>query len=308
MNQQSAIQFWGANGKLLPSETFDRTIVYSTSLNASPVVLEQNRFPGCELPDLMFKQHVFVIHISDPITCECKERGTLRRVLKPKGGIVFCPSERPFHTRLDLEKGTHATNLFLALDPVFVRTTATKVETISDRIELVPRWRGGGDPTLYHIALALQNGFRTGDASYPIYTEALSTALTIHLLREYGGAKLPSQKVRGELSRQKLNRALNYIQDRLSSGLSLSDVAAAVGLSTYHFARLFKHSTVKAPHQYLLDARVRKAKELLATGKFTVSEAAHEVGFFDQSHLTRHFKRVFGLPPKALFASAKRGL
>jgi AraC family transcriptional regulator len=47
---------------------------------------------------------------------------------------------------------------------------------------------------------------------------------------------------------------------------------------------------------------VRKAKELLTTGKFTISEAAHHVGFVDQSHLTRHFKRVFGLPPKALLS------
>jgi AraC-like DNA-binding protein len=47
---------------------------------------------------------------------------------------------------------------------------------------------------------------------------------------------------------------------------------------------------------------VRKAKELLTTGKFTISEAAYHVGFVDQSHLTRHFKRVFGLPPKRLLS------
>jgi AraC family transcriptional regulator len=43
----------------------------------------------------------------------------------------------------------------------------------------------------------------------------------------------------------------------------------------------------------------------LTTGKFTISEAAHHVGFVDQSHLTRHFKRVFGLPPKRLLESQK---
>jgi AraC family transcriptional regulator len=50
----------------------------------------------------------------------------------------------------------------------------------------------------------------------------------------------------------------------------------------------------------VVDARVKKAKELLTTGKFTIGEVAYHVGFADQSHLTRHFKKVFGLPPKKL--------
>ena len=47
----------------------------------------------------------------------------------------------------------------------------------------------------------------------------------------------------------------------------------------------------------IVEARVRKAKELLTTGSFTISEAAYHVGFVDQSHLTRHFKRIYSLPP-----------
>jgi AraC family transcriptional regulator len=63
-------------------------------------------------------------------------------------------------------------------------------------------------------------------------------------------------------------------------------------MSPYHFARLFKESTGLSPYQYVIEARVRKAKELLTTGKFTISEAAYHVGFVDQSHLTRHFKKT----------------
>jgi AraC-like DNA-binding protein len=47
----------------------------------------------------------------------------------------------------------------------------------------------------------------------------------------------------------------------------------------------------------IVEARVRKAKELLTTGNFTISEAAYHVRFVDQSHLTRHFKRIYGLAP-----------
>jgi len=95
-------------------------------------------------------------------------------------------------------------------------------------------------------------------------------------------------------------RAVEYIQDQLGTELTVSGIAQAVGLSPYHFTKLFKESTGQSPHQYVVEARVRKAKELLTTGRFTISEVAHHVGFADQSHLTRHFKRVFGLPPNKL--------
>jgi AraC-like DNA-binding protein len=95
---------------------------------------------------------------------------------------------------------------------------------------------------------------------------------------------------------------LEYIQDQLDTDLTVSGIAQAVGMSPDHFTRLFKESTGQSPHQYVVEARVRKAKELLTTGKFTISEAAFHVGFADQSHLTHHFKRVFGLPPKRLLS------
>jgi AraC-like DNA-binding protein len=100
-------------------------------------------------------------------------------------------------------------------------------------------------------------------------------------------------------------RAVEYIQDQLDTDLTVSGIAQTVSMSPYHFMRLFKESTGQSPHQYVIEARVRKAKELLTTGKFTISEAAHHVGFVDQSHLTRHFKRVFGMPPKTFCLVAR---
>ena len=143
-------------------------------------------------------------------------------------------------------------------------------------------------------------GVQTGAARDRMYGEALSTALVVHLLREYGAAVLKAKRQPSGLPREKLVRAVEYIQDQLDTDLTVSGIAQAVGLSPDHFTRLFKESTGHSPHRYVVEARVRKAKELLTTGKFTISEAAYHVGFVDQSHLTRHFKRIFGLPPKRL--------
>jgi AraC family transcriptional regulator len=148
--------------------------------------------------------------------------------------------------------------------------------------------------------MALRAGIQTGDALDRMYGEALSTALAVHLLREYGAAVPGPKKRHPRLPREKLVRAVEYIQDQLGTALTVSGIAQVVYLSPYHFTKLFKESTGQSPYQYVVEARVKKAKELLTTGKFTISEVAHHVGFADQSHLTRHFKKVFGLPPKKL--------
>ena len=125
------------------------------------------------------------------------------------------------------------------------------------------------------------------------------------ILREYGAAVPEQNKRHPRLPREKLVRAVEYIQDQLDTDLTVSGIAQAVYISPYHFAKLFKESTGQSPYQYVVEARVRKAKELLTTSKFTISEVAQHVGFADQSHLTRHFKRVFGLPPKRLLNRRK---
>ena len=285
----------------MPDNAGSRVVLSSVGTKWNDVVVEQHHFPGGELADVMFKQHVIVVTVGHAITCEFKKEGRFQHVFKARGAISFFPSYQPFFLRLKVEKGTFANVLFLALDPAFVSRTAVGLELHSDHIELVEQ-HGGTDPTLHHIAMALQTGIQTGDAVDQMYGEALSTALTVHLLRKYG-ATVPEPKSRyGRLPREKLLRAVEYIRDQLDTDLTISEIAQAVYMSPYHFTRLFKESTGQSPHQYVVEARVRKAKELLTTGKFTISEAAYHVGFVDQSHLTRHFKRVFGLPPKRLLS------
>jgi AraC family transcriptional regulator len=249
----------------------------------------------------MYKQHVFAINVGHPITWEFKKKGRFRRVLKEKDAISFFPSCQPFSGRLKLERDVFGAFIRLGLDPIFVSRIAEGMGLDSDRIELVEQ-RRETDPTLHHVALALRAEVQTGDAGDRMYAEALSTALAVRLLREYGAGRPKLKRRYGGLPRKKLVRAVEYIQDQLDTDLTISGIAQAVYMSPYHFMRLFKESTGQSPHQYVIEARVRKATELLTTGKLTISEAAHHVGFVDQSHLTRHFKRVFGMPPKTFLS------
>lgn len=93
------------------------------------------------------------------------------------------------------------------------------------------------------------------------------------------------------------------MRTHLDQDISLEVLAQTVNVSPSHLRRLFKQATGMAPHQYLIHLRVNRAKELLLTRGFSVNEVAAEVGFADQSHLHRHFKRIFGVTPKAVLAS-----
>ena len=299
MKYQHTIPLWHINRELLSDNAPSRVVLSSVGTKWNDVAVEQHHFPSSELSGVVYKRHVIIINIGDSITWETKREGRFRRIYKPRGAITFWPSHQTFSGRLKVERDGFANVLFLALDPAFISRVAEGPEFDTDRLELVRQGRTS-DPTLYHIGMALRAGIQDGDAADRLYGEALSTALAVHLLREYSAAVLGPKRQYGGLPPEKLARAVEYIEDQLNTDLTVSGIAQAVGLSPDHFTRLFKESTGRSPHRYVVEARVRKAKELLTTGKFTISEVAYDVGFVDQSHLTRHFKRIFGLPPKRL--------
>jgi AraC family transcriptional regulator len=298
------IPLWRTNGERLPGNALSRVVLSSLGTKWNDVVVEQHHVRSSEVADVMFKRHVISINIGHSTTGERKKEGRFQCDFRSRGAISFLPSDQPFSGWMKVERGVFANVLVLALDPAFMSRVAEGLELDSDRIELVEQ-RRATDPTLRHIALALRAGVQSGDALDRMYGEGLSTALAAHLLREYGATVLRPKSQYGGLPRAKLVRAVEYIQDQLDADLAVSGIAQAVGMSPFYFTRLFKESTGQSPHQYVVEARVRRAKELLTTGKFTIGEAAHHVGFVDQSHLTRHFKRVFGLPPKRLLESQK---
>jgi AraC-like DNA-binding protein/mannose-6-phosphate isomerase-like protein (cupin superfamily) len=95
---------------------------------------------------------------------------------------------------------------------------------------------------------------------------------------------------------QRLIRARCLLDQHLSRPISLEELAGITGYSRYHFLRRFRETFGLAPKTYHLCARLLEAKRLLALGD-AVCDVALQLGFSDQSHLGRNFRRVFGLTP-----------
>ncbi|HDV6318776.1 TPA: helix-turn-helix transcriptional regulator [Burkholderia multivorans] len=90
---------------------------------------------------------------------------------------------------------------------------------------------------------------------------------------------------------------LRTIDASFAQPLNLDTLAAVAGLSVSRFTARFRSEVGSSPHRYLCLVRVRRAQELLRTG-VAPSVVATEVGFFDQSHLCRHFRRMLGITPR----------
>ena len=117
-------------------------------------------------------------------------------------------------------------------------------------------------------------------------------------LRRVSPGGEPVRRQRG-LSARRLKAVLGYIREHLHAALTLRDLAAVAHLSPYHFARRFKESTGLSPHQYVIARRIEWAKELLRGEEdLSLAQVAARVGFWDQGHFTRHFKRLVGVTPK----------
>ncbi|MEU0738128.1 AraC family transcriptional regulator [Streptomyces sp. NPDC006134] len=103
-----------------------------------------------------------------------------------------------------------------------------------------------------------------------------------------------------------LARRLRELLDaRVAEGLTLDEATVLLGAHPAHLVRAFSTAYGIAPHQYLTSRRVGRARRLLLAGH-APAEVAAATGFHDQSHLTRHFKKLVGVPPGRYRAGASR--
>lgn len=158
---------------------------------------------------------------------------------------------------------------------------------------------GPRDELVRSIALALAAEIDAGLPAGKLYAESLVNTLAVHLLRHYSTDSLIPDLSFGGLPAHKLRRVVEFMNAHLEQDLSLTELAEAVELSQYHFARAFKQSTGQTPIQFLMQRRVAAAKQLLAQSELPIVEVGLRTGFKNQSHFTTLFRRLTNVTPRA---------
>jgi len=97
--------------------------------------------------------------------------------------------------------------------------------------------------------------------------------------------------------RDEINAAIYYIRNHYQEKIYLSDFEKIVHMSRNYFVRVFKECTSLSPYEYILHYRVDKAKELLRTSDYSVSQISFKVGFESESNFIKYFKKITGKTP-----------
>ncbi len=93
-----------------------------------------------------------------------------------------------------------------------------------------------------------------------------------------------------------IQRIRSYLDENYAENISLEQLAAIAHLSPFHLLRSFRNYVGLPPHAYQIQVRIMRARQMLRMGLPCI-DTAFAVGFADQSHFTRHFKRIVGVPP-----------
>ena len=126
----------------------------------------------------------------------------------------------------------------------------------------------------------------------PAYADSVGRTILMRVL-----ARRPQAARVGTLPKWRLRRVQEYLVANISEPISLADLAEAAGLSRMHFAAQFRVATGCRPHDYLLQQRIERAKQMLADTDTPLVEVALSVGFQTQSHFSTVFRRLAGETP-----------
>jgi AraC family transcriptional regulator len=191
------------------------------------------------------------------------------------------------------------TALILALPPSLVDTVAEEQGFDSRRVEIRNRFQIR-DAQLENICWALKAEMETNYPSGRLYTDSLGVSIASRLVSTHSSVAQSTISRSGGLGGRRLKQTLAYIEDHLSEDLSLSRIARIGGVSASHFKTLFRESAGVPVHQYVIQRRIERAKDLLMHDKLSIAEVALATGFSHQSHLARHMRRAVGLSPRAM--------
>jgi AraC-like DNA-binding protein len=136
----------------------------------------------------------------------------------------------------------------------------------------------------------------------PLECESSVADVLVMLLRRHATGVKRRPELAG--SGHAVQRAVEFIQDCYAQRLTLNGLAEAAGLSRYAVLRAFRREIGIPPYSFVTQVRVEQAKRLLREG-VAIAAVAQRVGFADQSHLTRKFKRLLGVTPGAYARGAR---
>jgi AraC family transcriptional regulator len=163
-------------------------------------------------------------------------------------------------------------------------------------VELRPSFKFA-NPRLRALVVAAHAEMVAGFPGGRLFLDSVEQAMAVALVKDHAVRHRPIEIYRGGLGAGRLRRIKELVDAKMVDDLSLDEMAQSVGLSTAHFARMFRKSTGKTPHQFVLSQRVERAKAMLRAPDARVLDVAVACGFKTQQHFAQVFRDVCSVSP-----------
>jgi AraC-like DNA-binding protein len=162
------------------------------------------------------------------------------------------------------------------------------------------------DSSLNHsLALATRDAVHSFDLpTSRLERDSLLTRLVLATVEHCNDSRLPFKRLSIEPKAVRLIK--DFLRGQFAGDVSLEDLARMVRLNKFHLLQVFKREVGISPHVYQTSLRIKQAKELLSQG-LPISQVAYDVGFVDQSHLNRQFKKYVLVTPGQFQQDSLRG-
>lgn len=160
------------------------------------------------------------------------------------------------------------------------------------------RFNGFVDPAVSDAAHRLRKEILLQGTNDPLTAEALVLKLAGAAARVLEGGTKADPAARW-MTPRRLKDAETLIEARFTHTLSVADLAAFLGLSPDFFTRAFRAATGRTPRAYIIDRRIRHAREMLQRTDDTLAAIACSSGFASHAHMTLQFRQRLGLCPSA---------
>ena len=155
------------------------------------------------------------------------------------------------------------------------------------------------DIAAMRAAQALRRHFLAGPAPEPLECERLVHALVEQVAGVLDGHQR-AYRAAAWMTPRRQALILELIEQRLAESLTVGELAASLGLSPAFFSRAFKGAFGQAPHDYIIDRRLARARMLLSAGKANLAGIAQSCGFSSHAHMSAVFQARFGVAPSSL--------
>jgi AraC-like DNA-binding protein len=163
---------------------------------------------------------------------------------------------------------------------------------------------GFDDHVITNLLNIINFAFDNPEQTSQLFVDEVSILLMSHLIHNYSDVS-PIERSRGGLASWQERIAKEILFARICNSPTADELGQACGVSARHFIRAFRQSTGRTPHQWLMQERALKAKNLVEHSDRTLAEISAMCGYANLSHFCRAFLRYFGQSPSTARRRAK---